>query len=517
MRIERFVRRRAAWLSASRARRRRDAAAAYEAVIGIEIHVQLRTASQDVLRLLDRLRRGAAQQRTPARSAWACPARCRCINRAAVAPVLATGLAIEATVPHRHALGPQELLLSRPAQGLPDQPVRPAAARSAARSTFETSTRRTSTVGITRAHLEEDTARLIHTRLGRRPVSLVDFNRSGAPLHGDRHRAGHHDRRRRRAATRRSCGCCCVTIGASDAAMENGQMRVEANVSLRPRRARGVRDAGRGQEHELVPLGRAGHRVRDRAPDAALRGGRAARPGDARLGRRPRADVPHAHQGVLGRLPLLPGAGPAAAARWTRPGWTAIRASLPELPAARRARYREELGSRPTTPRSSSRTPTASATVRGGARGRAGAAAQEASPTGSSASTSAWPRGRRRPPGSPAVVGRRSWRRSCGSSRTGDSRARTPRRSSRATPDGAPGRRARRRRPGCGRSATTGALRGGVAEVLAANPAAVADVRAGKDQAIGFLVGQVMKQTRGQANAATVRRCSARPSTEDET
>jgi aspartyl-tRNA(Asn)/glutamyl-tRNA(Gln) amidotransferase subunit B len=38
--------------------------------------------------------------------------------------------------------------------------------------------------------------------------------------------------------------------------------------------------------------------------------------------------------------------------------------------------------------------------------------------------------------------------------------------------------------------------------VLAANPAAVADYRAGKEQAIGFLVGQVMKATRGQAKAA---------------
>ncbi|NJD27817.1 MAG: Asp-tRNA(Asn)/Glu-tRNA(Gln) amidotransferase GatCAB subunit B, partial [Chloroflexi bacterium] len=41
-----------------------------------------------------------------------------------------------------------------------------------------------------------------------------------------------------------------------------------------------------------------------------------------------------------------------------------------------------------------------------------------------------------------------------------------------------------------------------VDEVIASNPAAVADVRAGKDQAIRFLVGQVMKATRGQANAA---------------
>jgi aspartyl-tRNA(Asn)/glutamyl-tRNA(Gln) amidotransferase subunit B len=49
-----------------------------------------------------------------------------------------------------------------------------------------------------------------------------------------------------------------------------------------------------------------------------------------------------------------------------------------------------------------------------------------------------------------------------------------------------------------------GALAEIVEAVLSANPAAVADVRAGKPQAIGFLVGQVMKQTRGQANAEAV-------------
>jgi aspartyl-tRNA(Asn)/glutamyl-tRNA(Gln) amidotransferase subunit B len=43
-----------------------------------------------------------------------------------------------------------------------------------------------------------------------------------------------------------------------------------------------------------------------------------------------------------------------------------------------------------------------------------------------------------------------------------------------------------------------------VDEVLAANPAAIADVAAGKPQAIGFLVGQVMKASKGQANAALV-------------
>jgi aspartyl-tRNA(Asn)/glutamyl-tRNA(Gln) amidotransferase subunit B len=42
-----------------------------------------------------------------------------------------------------------------------------------------------------------------------------------------------------------------------------------------------------------------------------------------------------------------------------------------------------------------------------------------------------------------------------------------------------------------------------VDEVLAANPGAVADYRAGKP-VIGFFVGKVMKATRGQANAAVV-------------
>ncbi len=51
-------------------------------------------------------------------------------------------------------------------------------------------------------------------------------------------------------------------------------MRVEANVSLRPRGTRAVRDPGRGQEHELVPGRGAGHRPsRSSARPAALDAG----------------------------------------------------------------------------------------------------------------------------------------------------------------------------------------------------------------------------------------------------
>jgi aspartyl-tRNA(Asn)/glutamyl-tRNA(Gln) amidotransferase subunit B len=47
-------------------------------------------------------------------------------------------------------------------------------------------------------------------------------------------------------------------------------------------------------------------------------------------------------------------------------------------------------------------------------------------------------------------------------------------------------------------------LRDTVVDVVARHAQAVADVRAGADKAIGFLVGQVMRETRGQADAATV-------------
>ena len=39
-----------------------------------------------------------------------------------------------------------------------------------------------------------------------------------------------------------------------------------------------------------------------------------------------------------------------------------------------------------------------------------------------------------------------------------------------------------------------------VLKVLEANPQSVADYKAGKEKAIGFLVGQAMKATKGKAN-----------------
>ena len=88
---------------------------------------------------------------------------------------------------------------------------------------------------ITRAHLEEDTAKLVHaTDADGRKVSLVDFNRSGAPL---MEIVTEPEIRTAEQARRyaEELQLLLRSIGASDADMERGQLRVEANVSLRPR------------------------------------------------------------------------------------------------------------------------------------------------------------------------------------------------------------------------------------------------------------------------------------------
>lgn len=87
-------------------------------------------------------------------------------------------------------------------------------------------------IGITRAHLEEDTGKLAHTKVNGRDVTLIDFNRSGVPLleivtepdMTSSQEAKVYAQKLQQIAR---------YIGASDADMEEGSMRIEPNVSLR--------------------------------------------------------------------------------------------------------------------------------------------------------------------------------------------------------------------------------------------------------------------------------------------
>jgi aspartyl-tRNA(Asn)/glutamyl-tRNA(Gln) amidotransferase subunit B len=49
-----------------------------------------------------------------------------------------------------------------------------------------------------------------------------------------------------------------------------------------------------------------------------------------------------------------------------------------------------------------------------------------------------------------------------------------------------------------------GALKAAIDAILAANPQSVADYKAGKEKAMGFLVGQTMRTMKGKADPAMV-------------
>ena len=95
VRIERFAR--LAGVSATAAGR--GGALATRPSSASRCHVQLQDGSPRCSAAARRTSGRAAQHATPARCAWACPARCRSSTGCAVRHVLATGLAIGATTP----------------------------------------------------------------------------------------------------------------------------------------------------------------------------------------------------------------------------------------------------------------------------------------------------------------------------------------------------------------------------------------------------------------------------------
>lgn len=89
-------------------------------------------------------------------------------------------------------------------------------------------------VSITRIHLEEDTARLQHPAgAGGEGESYVDFNRAGVPLM-ELVTEPVIDGANKALEFAKELQLILRYLGASDADMEKGQMRVEANVSVAP-------------------------------------------------------------------------------------------------------------------------------------------------------------------------------------------------------------------------------------------------------------------------------------------
>jgi aspartyl-tRNA(Asn)/glutamyl-tRNA(Gln) amidotransferase subunit B len=467
----------------------------YEAVIGIEVHCQLKTASKMFCGCSTDYD-GASPNTRTCPVCLGLPGALPTINARAVEHVLATGAAIGATAPAATRWDRKNYFYPDLPKGYQiSQYQLPLA--SLGRLAFDSSDGPCS-VTITRAHLEEDTAKLVHgVDPAGRKVSLVDFNRSGVPL---MEIVTEPEIRTAEQARRyaEELQLLLRSIGASDADMERGQLRVEANVSLRPR---GTEPFGTRIEIKNMNSFRSVERAIgfeiDRqaaildAGDALVqetRGWSEERGETYRMRIKetsddyryfPEPDLPPLH---------------------LDPAWLgAIRAGLPELPSARRARYREQLGLNAADANLLVSDPDAARLFEEtlGADG-----SLDAKPVAN------W------------VVGDYLWLRNAASEpiRVIASQLAAI---VRAVQDGAitraQGREVLAEHASSGASAASiiadrgyrqisdpGALEAAVERVLAEQPAAVADFLAGKQQAIGFLVGQVMRATKGQANAALV-------------
>ncbi len=203
---------------------------AYETIIGLEVHAQILTRSKMFCGC-------SADYAAAPPNTHVCPV-CMAlpgvlpvINRAAVEKTILAGLALNCTIgpeavfarknyhyadlPKGYQISQYELPLCR--NGWIEIEVASA-----------TGTQR-KRIGITRAHLEEDTGKLIHTG----SASLVDLNRAGVPL---LEIVTEPDMRSPAEAYAYLTKLQRILryLGVSTADMEKGAMRCEANVSVRP-------------------------------------------------------------------------------------------------------------------------------------------------------------------------------------------------------------------------------------------------------------------------------------------
>jgi len=206
----------------------------FEMVVGLEIHVHLKTRTKMFCR--------CELEYFAEPNTRTCPV---CLAHPGALPV-ANRKAIEWTVKLGLALGceiPEEAVFSRKNYFYPDNPKGYQISQydqplCIGGSLLVPGVEGDREIGFVRAHLEEDAAKTVHVggATGRKVgsgYSLIDFNRGGTPLVEivtqpdirSADEAVHFLRLLRQTI---------VELGISDAEMEKGTLRVDANVSVRP-------------------------------------------------------------------------------------------------------------------------------------------------------------------------------------------------------------------------------------------------------------------------------------------
>lgn len=192
----------------------------YIPTIGLEIHVELKTKTKMFCACLN----DAHEKKPNVNVCPVClghPGALPAINRAAVNEVLKLGLVIGGKLAKRSHFDRKSYFYPDLPKGYQisqyDEPFVLQGALNGIR--------------ITRVHLEEDAGRLLHDT---EQFSLVDFNRAGVPL---MELVTEPDIKNAEEAVKfaKSLQKIMRYLGASDADMEKGQMRVEVNVSIAPK------------------------------------------------------------------------------------------------------------------------------------------------------------------------------------------------------------------------------------------------------------------------------------------
>ena len=197
----------------------------YEAVIGLEIHVQLSTRTKMFCGC--ELSFGEPPNTRTCPVCLALPGALPVVNAEAIHYGLMIGMALDCDIAPRS-------IFHRKNYFYPDSP------KAYQISQYDIPLARSGQLGdvrIHRVHLEEDAAKLVHAgtsgRIHGSEASLVDFNRAGTPLveivsEPDLRSAADAAEwgRLLRATLKR--------LGVSDVNMDEGSLRVDANVSIRP-------------------------------------------------------------------------------------------------------------------------------------------------------------------------------------------------------------------------------------------------------------------------------------------
>ena len=206
----------------------------WETVIGLEIHVQLKTRTKMFCRCAAGFGAGENTQTCPVCLGF--PGALPVMNRRAIEWTIKLGLALDCEIAE-HAV------FARKNYFYPDLPKGYQISQYDLPSCIDGNVLLPTAdgdrvIGIVRAHLEEDAAKTVHVggrtgRIGGADASLVDYNRGGTPLveivtAPDIRSA---DEAKRFLQLLRQT---IVELGISDAEMEKGTLRVDANVSVRP-------------------------------------------------------------------------------------------------------------------------------------------------------------------------------------------------------------------------------------------------------------------------------------------